>query len=64
MEHLRIEKAQIKPLARGDIRAGGKADVEPATLTPAQSSNSPEFDKTEYVAVKKLRFDADTGFLL
>lgn len=51
-------------------KEGGKADVEAAILAPAQVSNSAESNKapnslefgiTEYVAVKKLRFDMETG---
>ena len=60
MAHLRIAKTRIKPLADRDAKAGGKADVEAAILTPEDSSNPSESDDPEYVAVKKLRFDEDT----
>ncbi|KAG8899161.1 hypothetical protein FRC01_010641, partial [Tulasnella sp. 417] len=59
LSHLRIDKARIKPIEDQDTKAGGKADVEAAILAPQQSSNSPTSDGAEYVAVKKLRFDAE-----
>lgn len=61
LEHLRIEKARIKPLKDKPRRGGGKADVQAAILVPTQSSNSSGSEDTEYVAVKKLRFDSLTS---
>lgn len=60
LEDLRIGKSRIKPLADGVAKAGGKADVEPATLLLEQSIDSSDPTSGEYVAVKKLRFDQAT----
>ncbi|KIO16106.1 hypothetical protein M407DRAFT_34257 [Tulasnella calospora MUT 4182] len=57
--HLRIDKARIKPIESRALDPGGTADVEPAILAPAQSSCSSGSDDVEYVAVKKLRLDAE-----
>lgn len=57
--HLRIEEARIKPLDSAAAR-GGKAVVEAAILTPAEQTNSRESNDTEYIAVKKMRFDMET----
>ncbi|KIO21117.1 hypothetical protein M407DRAFT_29277 [Tulasnella calospora MUT 4182] len=60
--HLRVEKARIKPLDNSEApKGGGTADVEAAMLAPAQPTNISESDDTEYVAVKKLRFDTETN---
>ncbi|KIO22942.1 hypothetical protein M407DRAFT_27587 [Tulasnella calospora MUT 4182] len=61
LSHLRIDKARITPIEGGDTKAGGKADVEAAKLASAQSLSAPKSDDVEYVAVKKLRFDAETN---
>lgn len=70
LSHLRIDRARIMPIEGQAPKEGGKADVEAAILAPAQVSNSAESNKapnslefgiTEYVAVKKLRFDMETG---
>lgn len=60
MGHLRIEKTRIKPIENTTPKEGGNADVEAAILVPPESSNPSESEDTEYVAVKKLRFDTDT----
>ncbi|KIO28068.1 hypothetical protein M407DRAFT_22700, partial [Tulasnella calospora MUT 4182] len=57
--HLRIGKARIKPFDRVAAR-GGKADVELAILAPAEQTSSPASDDIQYVAVKKVRLDAET----
>ncbi|KIO24750.1 hypothetical protein M407DRAFT_25898 [Tulasnella calospora MUT 4182] len=57
---LRIERARVKPIETEAPIRGGKADVEAAILAPAETSNPPDLEATEYVAVKKLRFDMDT----
>ncbi|KIO20744.1 hypothetical protein M407DRAFT_29638 [Tulasnella calospora MUT 4182] len=60
LAHLRIDRIRIKPIESQAPKTGAKADVEAAILTSAQPSNSSEPDVTEYVAVKKLRFDSET----
>ncbi|KIO19672.1 hypothetical protein M407DRAFT_30676 [Tulasnella calospora MUT 4182] len=57
--HLRINIARIKPIEGKASEGGGTANVEAAILTPAQSPNIPESDDIEYIAVKKLRLDAE-----
>ncbi|KAG9041609.1 hypothetical protein FS837_012035 [Tulasnella sp. UAMH 9824] len=61
LSHLRIDRARIKPIEGQAPKAGGKADVEAAMLISEKSSSSSESDVTEYVAVKKLRFDATSS---
>ncbi|KAG9032017.1 hypothetical protein FS837_002825, partial [Tulasnella sp. UAMH 9824] len=61
LSHLRISRAQIQPIEKqGSVKAGGTGDVEAAILISAQPSSSPEPDGSEFVAVKKLRFDTET----
>ncbi|KAG9045241.1 hypothetical protein FS837_006779 [Tulasnella sp. UAMH 9824] len=60
LSHLRIDRARIQPIESQAPRTGGKADVEAAILTSARPSNPSEPEITEYVAVKKLRFDTET----
>lgn len=61
LRHLRIEKVRVKPLESAAPIRGGKADVEAAILTLAEPSKSPELDDVEYIAVKKVRSDMETG---
>lgn len=61
LAHLRIEKARIKPLDKGMPTGGGSADVVCAVLAPAaEPADFAEASDTEYVAVKKLRFNTGT----
>ncbi|KAG9041601.1 hypothetical protein FS837_012040, partial [Tulasnella sp. UAMH 9824] len=60
LSHLRIDRARIKPIESQAPKAGGKADVEAALLASEQSPSYQESSELEYVAVKKLRFDAET----
>ncbi|KIO26563.1 hypothetical protein M407DRAFT_24149 [Tulasnella calospora MUT 4182] len=60
LSHLRIDKAQIKPIESQAPKAGGKADVEAAIFASQPPRGSSEFDDTEYVALKKLRWDPET----
>ncbi|KIO15884.1 hypothetical protein M407DRAFT_34504 [Tulasnella calospora MUT 4182] len=60
LAHLRIERTRIKPIESRAPKRGGNADVEAAILTPSRPSNSSKPEVTEYVAVKKLRFDSET----
>ncbi|KIO21298.1 hypothetical protein M407DRAFT_29074 [Tulasnella calospora MUT 4182] len=48
--HLRIDRARIKPIQSKALDQGGTADVEAATLAPAQSSSSSNTDDIEYFA--------------
>ncbi|KAG9047313.1 hypothetical protein FS837_002570 [Tulasnella sp. UAMH 9824] len=57
LSHLRIDRGRIRPLGSEAPKSGGNADVEAAILAPANSS---EPHDTEYVAVKKLRFETST----
>ncbi|KAG9031538.1 hypothetical protein FS837_002955, partial [Tulasnella sp. UAMH 9824] len=56
LSHLRIDRVRIEPIGNHAPKSGGNADVEAAILIPVQPSTSSEPD---YVAVKKLRFDAE-----
>ncbi|KIO24753.1 hypothetical protein M407DRAFT_25902 [Tulasnella calospora MUT 4182] len=58
---LRIAQRQIKPLAGSNPKAGSKADVEAATLAPANLTHNSKYNFTEYVAVKKVRFDDNSN---
>ncbi|KAG9041600.1 hypothetical protein FS837_012039 [Tulasnella sp. UAMH 9824] len=60
LSHLRIHTDRIEPIEGQAPKAGGQADVEAAILLSAHSSGSSERDKSDYVAVKKLRFEEDT----
>lgn len=60
LSHLRIDSARIKPIHSQALRIGGNADVEAAILASDLPPSSSEPDVTEYVAVKKLRFDTET----
>lgn len=59
LEEIRFDKSRIEPLSNSVPKAGGQADVEAAILLPAQVTHSTEHKATEYVAVKKLRFDEE-----
>lgn len=61
LAHLRIQKARIKPLGNETITGGGSADVQCAILAPAaEPADFAQSNDTEYVAVKKLRFNTGT----
>ncbi|KAG9041374.1 hypothetical protein FS837_012360 [Tulasnella sp. UAMH 9824] len=60
LSQLRIDKAQINRIESQAHKSGGRGDVEAAILDSGRSSSSSESD-TEYVAVKKLRFDEENG---
>ncbi|KIO16123.1 hypothetical protein M407DRAFT_34242, partial [Tulasnella calospora MUT 4182] len=59
LSHLRIDRAQIKPIESHASKEGGTADVEVAILDSSRSPSTSEPEVTEYVAVKKLRFDKE-----
>lgn len=61
LSHLRIDSPRIKPIDSQAPKIGGKADVEAAILISDRPSSPSEPDVAEYVAVKKLRFDTETG---
>lgn len=59
MGHLRIDRVRIKPIQSKAPTKGGKAIVEAAIPTPAESPNSIDPQGTEYIAVKKLYLDRE-----
>ncbi|KIO27213.1 hypothetical protein M407DRAFT_23520, partial [Tulasnella calospora MUT 4182] len=59
LSHLRIDRARIKPIESHVPKGGGTADVEVAILDSSQPSSASEPEITEYIAVKKLRFDKE-----
>lgn len=63
----RLRLAQDRIQTVGDAsglsqgRSGGKADVEAAILTPRTLTDTLNNENIEYIAVKKLRLDEDSG---